>query len=278
MSVDLHTHSSRSDGSDAPAVLIEKAAAAGLTTVALTDHDNLDGIAEARLAAAKHGIGFIPGTELSVEWDTGAMHMLVYFLEPEPGPLQDRLAWLQESRANRNQRIASRLQDLGIDITYEEVLKQAEGSGVGRPHFAALLIEKGHVATFNEAFDVYLAQGRKAYEPRARLGALEAITLARASRAVPVIAHPHTLGVSERDYSTAFSSLAAEGLGGIEAHYSEYPQDLRDHLAAVCSHLGIVATGGSDYHGTYKPEVSIGVGRGDLDVPDKVVEELVAAR
>lgn len=278
MSVDLHTHSSRSDGSDSPSVLIEKAAAAGLTTVALTDHDNLDGIVEARAAAASVGIGFIAGTELSVEWDTGAMHMLVYFLEPEPGPLQDKLAWLQESRANRNRRIAQRLQDLGIDITYEEVLQQAGGTGVGRPHFAALLIEKGHVATFNEAFDVYLAQGRKAYEPRARLAASEAIALARASGAVPVIAHPHTLGVSESDYSTAFSHLTAEGLGGIEAHYAEYPQDLRDHLATVCADLGIVATGGSDYHGTYKPEIAIGVGRGDLAVPDRVVEELVAAR
>jgi predicted metal-dependent phosphoesterase TrpH len=278
MSVDLHTHSSRSDGSDTPAELVRKAAGAGLTTVALTDHDNLDGIEEARAAAAAHGIRFIPGTELSVEWDTGAMHMLVYFLEPQPGPLQDKLAWLQASRTDRNRRIAERLQGLGIDITYDEVLAQAEGTGVGRPHFAALLIEKGHVDTFNEAFDVYLAQGRKAYEPRARLDATEAINLARASHAVPVIAHPHTLGVSENDYSTAFSQLADQGLGGIEAHYSEYPQDVRDHLAGICRDLGIVATGGSDYHGTYKPEISIGTGRGDLKVPDEVVEELVAAR
>ena len=125
---------------------------------------------------------------------------------------------------------------------------------------------------------MYLAQGRKAYEPRARLEATEAIALARASNAVPVIAHPHTLGVSENDYSTAFSKLTEQGLGGIEAHYAEYPQHLRDHLADVCRDLGIVATGGSDYHGTYKPEISIGIGRGDLDVPDMVVEELLAAR
>jgi predicted metal-dependent phosphoesterase TrpH len=278
VAVDLHTHSSRSDGSDTPTELVTAAAAAGLTTIALTDHDNLDGVAEAERAATTRGIGFIPGTELSVDWSTGAMHMLVYFLEPGAGPLQDRLAWLQASRSQRNVRIAERLQALGVDITYEEAVTQADGSGVGRPHFAALLIEKGHVETFNEAFDLYLARGRPAYVDRERLSAEEAITLARASGAVPVIAHPHTLGVSADDYNTAFRELTDAGLGGIEAYYAEYEPELRFHLVDVCRDLGVVPTGGSDYHGNYKPEIAVGTGRGDLRVPDEIVAELRAAR
>lgn len=278
MAVDLHTHSSRSDGSDSPTAIVTAAAAAGLTAVALTDHDNLNGIAEAKAAAHDHDIVFIPGAELSVVWDTGAMHLLVYFLEPESGPLQDRLGWLQESRTRRNRQIAVRLEALGIDISYEDALAQAGGGGVGRPHYAALLIEGGYVASFNEAFDRLLGKGRPAYVERDRLAAVDAIELARASGAVPVIAHPHTLGVSERDYTTAFRGLTAAGLGGIEAHYGEYSPDLRAHLARVCDDLGIVATGGSDYHGSYKPGIALGVGRGDLHIPDEVVEHLAAAR
>lgn len=278
MAVDLHLHSSKSDGSDEPADLVTKAAAAGLSTIALTDHDNLDGIAEARETAAAAGIGLISGAELSVGWAGTAMHLLVYFLEPGPGPLQDRLESIQQGRRNRNHVIVERLNDLGIDLTYDEIVEEAGGSGLGRPHFAAVLVRKGHVQTIQEAFDHYLATGRPGYVPRERLEAALAISLARESGAVPVIAHPHTLGVSADDYRTAFLQLTDVGLGGIEAYYGEYSPDQRAHLADLCSRLGIVATGGSDYHGSYKTGLSMGTGRGDLNVPDDVVERLEAAR
>lgn len=274
MTVDLHLHSTASDGGDAPADVIKAAASAGLRTIALTDHDNLDGIAEARLAATEHGIDLIAGSELSVEWPRGSMHMLVYFLEPGPGPLQDRLAELQAGRHLRNVEMVGVLSGLGLDITYEEILAEAGGRGVGRPHVAAVMVAKGHVTSIQEAFDLYLAKGRPGYVERLRLDYVEAIELARASGAVPVVAHPHTIGVAADDYGVAFRQLADAGLMGVEAHYPEYQPETRLHLASVAEELGMVATGGSDYHGRFKPEVSIATGRGDLSVPDSAADNL----
>lgn len=276
MAVDLHLHSRRSDGSDEPAEVVAKAAAAGLTALALTDHDNLRGIEEAGAAAREHGIAFIPGAELSVNWQGRAMHMLVYFLEV--GPLVDALGSLQDSREDRNHVMVDRLNELDISVTYEEIAEEAGGTGIGRPHFAAVLLRKGYVDSIQDAFDRYLATGRAAYVPRARLDAENAIQLARESAAVPVIAHPHTVGVSQSDYETAFRELVGVGLGGIEAYYSEYKPALRAHLADLCEALGVVATGGSDYHGTYKPGLNVGTGHGDLEVPDEVVPALEEAR
>lgn len=278
MPVDLHLHSLRSDGTDSPAEIVSAAAAAGLAAIALTDHDTLDGIAEARVAAERTGIRLIPGTELSVDWPTGTMHMLVYYLEPGRGPLQDELDMLRSARTTRNRSILDRLGEHGIAIDYEDVEAEAGGGVIGRPHIAAILIERGHVADMTEAFEHWLGRGRPAYADRKRLDAVAAIDLALASGAVPVIAHPHTLGIAATEFRTAFEELAAAGLAGIESYYAEYDTELRHHLAGICNALGIVATGGSDYHGRYKPGLSIGTGRGDLRVPDEVVERLDAAR
>ena len=277
MPVDLHLHSTASDGGDEPAELVAAAARAGLTTIAVTDHDNLDGIAEARQAADEHDIELIPGSELSVEWPHGSMHMLVYFLEPGTGPLQDRLTELQEGRRQRNHKVVATLNDLGVDVTYDEISEEAKGKGIGRPHIAAVMVRKGHVETIQEAFDRYLATGQPAYMERVRLDYAEAISLARASGAVPVAAHPHTIGVSAEDYGTAFRTLAEAGIMGIEAYYGEYPPEMRQHLADLARELGLIATGGSDYHGRFKPGVAIGVARGDLEVVESVAEALKAA-
>ena len=234
MTVDLHLHSTFSDGTEEPEAIVESAADAGLKAIALTDHDNLNGIARARQAADTLGVELISGTELSVGWGDAAMHLLVYFLEPENGPLQDKLAEVQHGRATRNDRIVGRLQELGMDITFAEISEEAGGTGIGRPHFAAVMVRKGYAADIGDAFDRYLATGRPAYMPRQRLAAVEAIELARASNAVPVIAHPHTLGVGADDYQTAFQGLAEAGLGGIEAYYAEYdPSFTRPHRRPV---------------------------------------------
>jgi predicted metal-dependent phosphoesterase TrpH len=277
VAVDLHTHSNASDGSERPAAIVQMAAAGGLSAVALTDHDNLDGISEAEAAADEFGIDFIIGTELSVTWDGGPMHLLVYFLSGS-GPLEDEMVSIRRGRTERNHRLVGRLQRLGIDVTYEEVEAQAGGRGIGRPHFAAVMVAKGCVPDIPTAFDRYLAAGRPGYEPRDRLGAVRAIELARASQAVPVIAHPHTIGAGADDYNRAFRRLADAGLGGIECYYGEYSQELRSHLAGVAHGLGLAATGGSDYHGAYKAGIEVGIGRGDLRVPDAAVEELIASR
>lgn len=273
MAVDLHLHSTASDGTDTPARIVELAVEAGLDAIALTDHDTLDGIAEAR-AAAPPELEVVSGTELSVGWNGNAVHLLVYFLEPGEGPLQDRLAWLQESRRVRNLRIVERCNDLGLALTYDDVLAEARGRGVGRPHFAAVMVRKGYVSSITDAFDRYLANGGLAYEPRQRLEATEAIRLAGESGAVTALAHPHTVAVGRDEYVAAFRDLAAVGLHGIEAFYGDYPEPQRRHLAALAHDLGLVATGGSDYHGSYKPSLSVGTGKGDLAVPNDVLEAL----
>ena len=277
MPVDLHLHSTQSDGTDAPAEVVRLAAEAGLSAVALTDHDTLDGIAEARQAAAEHGLELIAGTELSVEWPTGTMHLLVYHLDPGPGPLQDELAALRQARSTRNEQIVARLNDLGIEVTIDDVVREAGGGVVGRPHIAAVLMERGDAATIADAFDRYLARGRPAYVDRMRLGAVQAVELAIRTGAVPVLAHPHTLGIATAEFDRAFEELAAVGLKGIESYYAQYEPPLRAHLAAICDRLGLIATGGSDYHGRYKPGLAVGRGHGDLVVPDDIVGRIAAA-
>jgi len=278
VAVDLHTHSRASDGSDPPERVIELAAERRLTAVALMDHDTLAGIPAARQAAESIGIPLIPGVELSVVWPTGTMHMLAYFLEPGPGPLQDRLQALQDGRVVRNIGIVGALNDLGIDITIEEVEEESGGDSIGRPHIAAILVRKGAAHSMADAFDRYLADGRPAYLPRLRLEAAEAAELTKASGGVAVVAHPHTVAGHSRGFTEAFEAFKAIGVSGIECHYSEYAPGIRTRLAAIAADFGLIATGGSDYHGTYKPGLELGIGRGDLSVPDEAYEALLSAR
>jgi len=275
VAVDLHLHSTSSDGTDAPAAVVALAAAEGLTAIALTDHDTLDGTASAAAAAERAGIGFIPGVELSLEWPLGGMHLLVYHLAGT-GPLQDRLLDLQHGRTGRNALMVERLAALGWPITIGDVIAESGGGVVGRPHIAAVLVRMGAADSIADAFDRWLARGRPAYVERLRLTPAEAIGLARRSGAVPVLAHPHTIGVSADEYRSAFGELADLGLAGIESYYAEYPDELRRHLAGLAAGLGLIATGGSDYHGAYKPGISVGTGHGDLRVPDEVVHAIAA--
>jgi len=199
----------------------------------------------------------------------------VLWLEPGPGPLQDRLASLQQGRDLRNVGIVERLNELGIDITIEEVLEQAGSGTVGRPHFAAVMQRKGIVETMTQAFDELLSSGKPAYVGRERLSAMEAIQLARASGAVPILAHPHTLGVDNRhEMSDLLNELVAYGLIGIECHYGSYPADGRSGMVAMAKRFGLLPSGGSDYHGSYKPDVALGVGRVGIAVPGGILDDL----
>lgn len=279
MAVDLHTHSSYSDGSDSPGDLVAKASARGLSAVALTDHDTLEGLAEARAATDDHPIDVIPGVEVSCEWQPGTMHVVVLFLADEPGPIQDRLAALRDGRMVRNRDIVEKLRDLGIDITLAEVLQEAGDGSVGRPHFASVLVRKGVVPDIKSAFDEYLAAGGPAYAERVRLTPADAIGLARKSRGVPILAHPHTLGHNRADeYAETISELAELGLIGVESLYSEYEPSQQHDFAQLARRFGLLPSGGSDYHGTYKAEIELGTGRGALNVPDQVLADLRSAR
>jgi len=274
LAVDLHLHSNASDGTDAPGIVVRKAAAIRLTAIALTDHDTLSGIPEAQAVAAGLPLELIPGVELSVDHDGVKIHMLAYFIEPEPGPLQDRLEMLRAGRGVRNHEIVEKLNQLGYPITMDDVLRHAAGDAIGRPHIADALVEAGMVTDRTEAFSDLLGDGGRAYAERERLTATEAITLTTESGGVTSIAHPLTIDPGESTLRSIFEDLREVGLAGIEAYYSQHPPHLRTQLAGVAADLGLVATGGSDCHGTGKPGLEIGTGRGDLVVPDSVLEEL----
>jgi predicted metal-dependent phosphoesterase TrpH len=276
--IDLHVHSDRSDGSDTPARIVEFAAEAGCTAIALTDHDRVDGIAPARAAGARVGVDVVGGCETSCRTETGALHLLAYFVDDAEGPFQSALGELQETRRERNLALAERFADLGLPVTLEEMQREAGVGGVGRPHAAAVLARKGVVTSVQEAFDRWLARGRPAYVERRRLTAADAITLVRASGGVPVLAHPLTLESDLEELRRRVADLAVVGLGGLEAYYGRYPPATRDALARLAHDLGLVATGGSDYHGRYKPDLQIGTGRGDLEVPTTAIEALETER
>jgi predicted metal-dependent phosphoesterase TrpH len=276
--IDLHSHSTASDGSDSPAALMAMAADAGLSAIALTDHDTVEGLAEARAAAAGVGVRLIQGCELSCEVGAATMHLLVYFLADTPGPLQDRLGGLQAARADRNERIVAVLRAHGLDVTLEEILDDAGGGSVGRPHVAGVLLRKGYVSSVQEAFDVWLGKGKPAYLERERLLPAEAIALAHASGAVAVLAHPTSLGFEGPKLETFVAALAADGLDGMECEYGRYDRDLRAGLRSLAGRFGLAVTGGSDYHGRYKPDIALGTARGDLNVPDDLLDALEARR
>ena len=267
--IDLHTHSSVSDGSDLPARIPELAAAAGCSAVALTDHDRLDGVAPAAARAAELGVRLVPGCEISCRWDRGNLHVLVYFVEPGDGPFQEALVELQQAREERNRAMAAAL---GLD--YEEMLELAGGSGAGRPHAAALLVRQGRATSIDDAFRRWLVRGRPGDVPRRAVDPVGAIALARASGGVAVLAHPLSTRLAPDALESAVAELAEAGLAGVEAIYGRYDPGERDELAAMAQRLGLVAAGGSDHHGTYKPDLAVGVGRGDLHVPDSALAEL----
>jgi predicted metal-dependent phosphoesterase TrpH len=202
------------------------------------------------------------------------MHMLVYFLEPGEGPLQDELVRLQVARDARNERLVARLAELGLPVSREELEAEAGGSGAGRPHVAAILVRKGLASSVQDAFDRYLAKGRPAYLEKERLEPTVAIELALESEALPVLAHPLSLGLPPAELESTVRELAEAGLAGLEAIYGRYNRDERACLAVMAAHAGLAITGGSDHHGSYKPDLSVGVGRGDLHVPDGALAAL----
>ena len=278
--IDLHTHSTVSDGSDSPGRVVELAAEAGCSALALTDHDSLAGTGPARRRAAELGITLVPGCEVSCRpVATGGMHVLVYFVEEDGGPLHEELGRLRQDRRDRNLALAERLAQLGLPVTYEQVVAVAgDESGIGRPHFAAALVEAGAAESIDDAFARYLANGRPAYVPKARLSGAEVAALARDSGGVAVLAHPYSLGLDGPELARLVGQLAEAGFGGIEAVYGRYSPRQRTELGHLARRFDLVATGGSDHHGTIKPDLRVGTGQGDLKVPDKVLGLLESRR
>jgi predicted metal-dependent phosphoesterase TrpH len=279
MAIDLHTHSTYSDGSASPAELVENAARIGLSTIALTDHDTQEGIPEATAAASVHGIDLIAGTELSLQTERGGMHLVVLWLDNSTGPLQDRLFELQSARGGRNQTIVDELTRLGMPISLAEVEEVAGSGSVGRPHIAEVMVRRGYVPDIKTAFDLWIGNHGPAYARRKTLTPEEGIGLAVESGAVPVLAHPHTLGINRaHEMADLLDELKGYGLVGLEAIYPIYRQHERYGYADLARRFGLVPSGGSDYHGTFKAGLELGIGYGDLVVPESVRDELSGAR
>lgn len=276
--IDLHTHSTCSDGSETPEHVVELAARAGCSAVALTDHDTLEGLGRAERRATEVGIDFVRGCEVSCRFQPGTMHLLCYFVEGDEGPLQSQLERLRSDRATRNERLVERLNELGIPITLDRVASAAGGTTIGRPHFAAVLVDMGVVADLQGAFDTLLAKGGPAYIPKAFVDASTTIAAARDSGALVSLAHPHSLGLEPLALEGILGELRDAGLAGIECFYGRYSPEERAVLNDLAKRFDLVATGGSDFHGSFKPDLQVGVGTGDLDVPDEALAALRARR
>jgi 3',5'-nucleoside bisphosphate phosphatase len=279
--IDLHSHSTMSDGTDPPTRVIELAADARLSALALTDHDTLDHLPEARSAAASRQLRLVPGCEISCELGDrapGSMHLLVFFVDDAPGELQDRLRALQAARDERNVQIVEALNAHGVPITLDDVRAQAGPGSVGRPHIARVLMEHGHVSSIQEAFDVWLAKGQPAYFERDRLNPEDAIELTHASGGLCAIAHPMSLGLVDDPLDEFIGKLSSAGLDALECEYGSYMPEERAVLHELSARHHLAPTGGSDYHGENKPGLSVGAGRGDLHVPDEYLDELESRR
>lgn len=277
--IDLHTHTTASDGGLTPTELIRRAASKELAAIAVTDHDCVDGIEEALAEGRRHGIEVIPGLEISAEFDRGTMHILGFFVSASGGwkkePLRRRLFELQEARRLRNPKITKKLQEQGLEITHEEVVAASGGGQVGRPHFAKVLVQKGYVGSMEEAFEKYLKRGAPGYVEKFRFSPKEAIAMIHQAGGLAVLAHPFTLGLpsqeSEKDLMTG---LTRAGLDGIEVYYSTYTPADTLHYLKLCESYGLLPTGGSDFHGVHKPDIELGIGRGNLRVPLNLLEAL----
>ncbi len=272
--LDLHLHTTHSDGSCTPTDVIERAHHAGVTVLAITDHDIMTGVPEAIAVGQQHGIEVIPGLEISSSFGESELHILGYFLDWQDEELNGRLTTLRESRHRRNPKIIERLQGLGINVTYDEIRRLAGTESVGRPHIARALIEKGVVSSAKEAFDRFLADGKPAYVPRELPNPAEAIQWIKAGRGLAVLAHPTWVKVADRSLNDLVRSLKEQGLDGVEVYYSTHnPRQTREYLS-LAQQLGLLVTGGSDFHGLTKPDIEVGIGKGTLHVSASLLPKL----
>ena len=261
MLIDLHAHTTASDGDLTPSVLVADAAAAGLDTLAVTDHDTVDGLPEALAAGFDRGVRVIPGVELTAQVPQGSMHLLGYFTEAAPAPLVDTLVALTKFREARIRRIVERLGELGVALDWDDVRARAAGQ-LGRPHIAAALVAAGHAGSITQAFDRWLADGRGAHVPSRGLDPVEAVRLVGGSGGAAVLAHPGSLGLNRRHLSSFVQRLSAAGLAGIEVHRPEHTPDQRDAYRTIARQLKLVPSGGSDFH---RPDGPFALG--DTGVP-----------
>ena len=279
MSVDLHTHTTHSDGTFTPTELINLAHEKILTAIAITDHDITSGIEEAISYSDKSGIKVVPGVELSVNYNfpgKGHLHILGLFIDPRHPLLNKTLQNLRGERLKRNQKILDRLKELGKPVSQDDLHREAGIGTVGRPHIAAVMLKKGYVGNIREAFHRFLKSGAPAYFDRMRLNADQAIDLIHLAGGIAIVAHPLSLGFSSfKAVGEYLLQLKNIGLDGIEVYCSGQRENIRQSMIQFARENTMVVSGGSDFHGTVKPDLQLGSGKGDLDIPDQVYTDLV---
>lgn len=263
---DLHCHTTASDGLLTPTEIVELASSKGMKAIGITDHDTIDGWQEAERAAEKQTIKVIKGIEINTDWQQREIHILGYLLDDKSISFNKKIYELQHQRIIRIQEILSKLERLGMSITFEEVMEYAKGKAIGRPHVAHAMVKKGYVKDFREVFDSYLKAGGKAYVPRYKLTPTEAISIIREAQGVAVLAHPGSQQIEKE-----IRQWKDEGLQGIEVSHPDHSSEDSARYSELSEKLGLITTGGSDFHGkSLKPGIEIG----NWGVSLEVVEQL----
>jgi 3',5'-nucleoside bisphosphate phosphatase len=272
--IDLHTHTSFSDGTDTPEALIDLAAQRGLKAMAITDHDTVLGLERAEKRARERCMGFLPGIELEIEFFPGEFHLLGLGLFELRDEFREKLDFVARKRAERNERMLDRLREAGIEAERSELTALAGGPIVGRPHFASLLIKKHVVKNQKQAFEKYLAKGRPFYVPRETMSLETGIRLIRESGARCVLAHPFSLFLSWKRLEQNLRAWKEAGIDGVEAYHPIATYGACSRLEKLARSYGFIITAGSDYHGSNKPERKLGITAGNKKIEDSYLDEL----
>ena len=278
--IDLHAHSTFSDGSLTPEQLVREAERAQLSALALTDHDSIIGLERFMAACSKSIVRGVPGVEISVDCNPSdaTMHILGYFIDPANAQLNEHINRLRDGRQHRNEEILKRLNTMGLMLNMNEISAFAGENNVGRLHFAQALMARGYVRNTHEAFDKYLARGKSGYANRLRFKPIGGVEMIRQAGGIAVLAHPFTLNLGKQALADCVGELAQAGLQGIEIYYPQHsPKMVRQYLD-LAKQFHLIATGGTDFHGTPMPDIKLGRGFGALNVPNAVLEQLDALR
>ena len=276
--IDLHVHTTASDGTMTPSEAVHHAKQLGLTAIAITDHDTAAGVAEAQQAGKQEDVEVIGGIELSSEYRGFKLHVLGYFVDPEAPALEEFRKWAAEARQARNERIVAMLAEDGYDISMQALNEENPGAVLGRPHMAEHLMKQGAVASVKEAFDTLFGDGCKYYLPKPRLPLDRAQATILGAGGVPVLAHPLIHGYPTGEVRTIAAVAADLGFVGLEAFYSEYSPEQTKLALEIAAENGLLPTGGSDFHGTRKPHIEMGIGMGNLKIPYEVLTQLKQER
>jgi predicted metal-dependent phosphoesterase TrpH len=281
--IDLHIHSTASDGTLSPLEILTLAQDLNIAAISITDHDTLDGSKDVLSFGIPPSVKFLTGVEISSEPPpsfscAGSFHILGYAVDVDHPELNHTLSMLRDSRKRRNPQILELLSRLGIEIALDEVRNLAGDGQLGRPHIAQFMVEKGYVPSIDAAFDEYLGNGKPAYVDRFRFECEKTIKTILNAGGIPVLAHPLLLGIKENDILEDLIAVLTEmGLRGIEVYYPEHTKNLIAYYSRLASHFNLLITGGTDFHGDIKPEIKMGVGKGDFLVPYELYEKLISS-